>query len=38
MIDSISSIFRPFISDQIKNNVEFINRKDSMNHKEMLFR
>lgn len=38
MIDSISSIFRPFISDQIKNNVEFINRKDSVNHKEMLFR
>jgi len=37
MIDSISSIFRPFISDQIKNNVEFINRKDSVNHKEMLF-
>jgi len=38
MIDSISAIFRPFISDQIKNKVEFVSRKDSMNHKEVLFR
>ena len=37
MIDSISAIFRPFISDQIKSKVEFINRKDSIHHKEMLF-
>lgn len=38
MIDSISAIFRPFISDHIKNKVEFVNRKDSADHKEMLFR
>lgn len=38
MIDSISAIFRPFISDQIKSKVEFVNRKDSINHKEVLFR
>ena len=38
MIDSISAIFRPFISDQIKNKVEFVNRKDSVNHREALFR
>lgn len=38
MIDSISAIFRPFISDQIKNKVVFVNRKDSANHKEILFR
>lgn len=38
MIDSISTIFRPFISDQIKNKVEFVSRKDSVNHKEVLFR
>jgi hypothetical protein len=38
MIDSISAIFRPFISDQIKSKVEFVNRKDSINHREALFR
>jgi hypothetical protein len=38
MIDSISAIFRPFISDQIRNKVEFVNRKDSVDHKETLFR
>lgn len=38
MIDSISTIFRPFISDHIKKKVEFMSRKDSVDHKEMLFR
>jgi len=38
MIDSISLVFRPFISDHVKNKVEFINRKDSVDHKEVLFK
>jgi hypothetical protein len=37
MIDSISKMVKPFVSDQIRNKVELIDRIKSLEYKEALF-